>query len=140
MKLSARTIDGLKADPARPLEFSDDQTQGLYLRISPSGVKSWMVRYTRPNGLRAKFGLGRYPTIGLADARDEALKVAANVLQNGDPARERTVQRRLARKPQPDTPRTLSDLWAIYDRDVMPTKRATTVDCEVDEPARHSPK
>jgi hypothetical protein len=42
MKLSARAIDGLKADPARPLEVSDDQTQGSNLRISPSGVKFWM--------------------------------------------------------------------------------------------------
>lgn len=126
MKLSARTIDGLRGEHGKPREISDDTTQGLYLRVSPSGVKSWMLRYTRADGTRAKFGIGRYPAIGLADARASALKVSAQVISGDDPARERTVHRRLARKPSAERPRTLADLWALYDLEVMPTKRAST--------------
>jgi hypothetical protein len=46
---------------------------GLKLRIRPSGVASWTLRYRLPGGHKRKT-LGRYPQIGLAVARDMARK------------------------------------------------------------------
>ena len=45
---------------------------GLYLRIGLAGSKSWVLRITLPNGKRADMGLGSYPTLTLAAAREAA--------------------------------------------------------------------
>lgn len=126
MKLSTRFIEGLKGDPEKNQELSDDDLRGLYLRVSSGGVKSWMFRYTREDGTRAKLGLGRYPAIGLADARQRAMKAQVQVADKADPAGDRTAQRKNARRKRLERPRTMNELWSIYERDVMPAKRATT--------------
>lgn len=126
MKLTTRFIEGLKGDLSNNRELSDDDSRGLYLRVSTTGVKSWMFRYTRADGSRAKLGLGRFPALGLADARERAMKAQVQVADGGDPAGERKSARRAARRRKIERPRKLTDLWAIYERDVMPTKRATT--------------
>lgn len=125
-KLTTRFIEGVAGEDGRPTQISDDYTRGLYLRVSAAGVKSWFFRYTRPDGSRAKLGLGRFPSVGLADARERAAKAAVGVVEGRDPARERQIARRTARKPRAEKPQTLVDLWNVYDRDVMPAKRSST--------------
>jgi integrase len=44
---------------------------GLYLRIGPTGAKSWVLRY-RHDGKRHDMGLGPFPDVGLAEARSRA--------------------------------------------------------------------
>ena len=44
---------------------------GLYLRVSPTGAKSWVFRF-QLDGKRRDMGLGPYPDISLADARRRA--------------------------------------------------------------------
>jgi integrase len=44
---------------------------GLYLRVAPSGAKAWVFRY-QLGGKRRDMGIGSYPTISLADARQRA--------------------------------------------------------------------
>lgn len=44
---------------------------GLYLRVSPSGVKSWGFRYMR-HGKAREMGLGPIHVLSLADAREKA--------------------------------------------------------------------
>ena len=46
---------------------------GLRLVVSTSGAKKWVHRFTF-NGKRREMGLGSYPDIGLADAREAASK------------------------------------------------------------------
>ena len=45
----------------------------LYLRVAPSGSKSWVQRLTI-HGRRCDIGLGGYPLVSLAKARDKALQ------------------------------------------------------------------
>ena len=47
---------------------------GLYLHVSKSGAKSWVLRYTGTDGKRHDFGLGSTYTVILAEARALALK------------------------------------------------------------------
>lgn len=63
-----------------------------------------MVRYTSTDGTRSKVGLGRYPAIGLADARAKALGIFARVYEGADPAREKRARKREARKPRLEKP------------------------------------
>jgi len=43
----------------------------LYLRVGPTGSKSWIYRY-RSGDQQHDLGLGPYPDITLADARERA--------------------------------------------------------------------
>jgi hypothetical protein len=47
---------------------------GLYLEILPSGSKSWRLKYNF-QGKDKRLSFGRYPEIGLADARQHRDKM-----------------------------------------------------------------
>ena len=61
---------------------------GLYLRVTGSGSRSWMQRIVI-HGRRRDLGLGSYPAIGLAEARALALANKALVTAGRDPLAER---------------------------------------------------
>src|ERR1051325_8864429 len=46
---------------------------GLYLRVGPTGAKSWVFRF-KEQGRTHEMGLGPLHTIGLAEARGKALE------------------------------------------------------------------
>jgi Arm DNA-binding domain len=53
--------------------------RGMYLEVTPPGGKVWRLKY-RINGKEKRIGLGRYPEVGLKEARDrreEARKLLA---------------------------------------------------------------
>ncbi len=61
---------------------------GLYLFASPTGGKLWRLDYT-DKGKRQTISLGAYPTVSLADARKEALKLKGQIKQGINPLQER---------------------------------------------------
>ena len=71
------------------VEYWDDGCKGLKLRIGKRG-KSWYVwgRTKTPKGLEAKpfhHKIGEYPSIGLSDARDEAIDIFRDARKNIHP-------------------------------------------------------
>lgn len=90
--LTTRTIEAMRPDPAKRIELPDGGLPGLYLVVQPSGAKSWATRY-RYNGTSRKATLGRYPALGLADARTKAREMLAAVSTGDDPALPRQVRR-----------------------------------------------
>lgn len=56
----------------------------LYLAVAPGGSKSWVQRITI-NGKRRDIGLGGWPVVTLAKARDKALDNRRLVRDGGDP-------------------------------------------------------
>lgn len=58
---------------------------GLYLRVKPSGARSWVLR-VQHMGKRQDVGLGGYPVVTLTKARDKALELR-RVAKDGDSAR-----------------------------------------------------
>ena len=73
----------LKAKDKRE-EYRDKATQGLLLRSSPSGVKSFSFYY-RFGSKTARVTIGKYPDINLRTARAEADALRRLVAQNIDP-------------------------------------------------------
>jgi integrase len=61
---------------------------GLYLQIAPGGTKSWILRAT-VGSKRREMGLGPFPEVPLAAARDKARAARAKVEQGHDPILER---------------------------------------------------
>ena len=83
-KLTVRKIDSL----TEPGMFSDGD--GLYLRIGPTGGKSWILR-TVVFGRRRDFGLGAASLVSLAEAREaaRALRKMARAGEDPDTVRKR---------------------------------------------------
>lgn len=58
--------------------------EGLYLRIGPTGAKSWILR-TAVYGKRKSYGLGSVKLVSLAEARDKARNLRKIAREGGDP-------------------------------------------------------
>ena len=82
MALSATRAKALK-DPGR---YSDGG--GLHLYIGKAGRKSWVQRITI-DGRRRDIGLGAFPTVSLAQARERAADNRAAVSEGRDPLAEK---------------------------------------------------
>ena len=93
LPLTARTVAGLRApyDQAR-IEYFDAETPGLCLRITSDGVKTWALIY-RHHGRKRRLTLGRFPDLGLADARGKAVRARGRILGGADPAAEKHDER-----------------------------------------------
>lgn len=79
---------------------------GLYLMVSKTGRRSWVLRYQR-DGRRHDAGLGAYPSVTLTDARQMALDARRSLAMGLDPIH----QRRLAQQAGLAIP-TFSDIAA----------------------------
>lgn len=60
---------------------------GLYLLIKPSGARSWIFMYRRPEGGRRVMGLGPVHTVGLKAAREEATRLRLELSRGVNPER-----------------------------------------------------
>ncbi|MGX5845495.1 tyrosine-type recombinase/integrase [Mesorhizobium sp. PL10] len=60
---------------------------GLYLQVEPSGSKSWVFMWKR-DGKRTAMGLGAFPTVGLAIAREKAEAARKNLAAGRDPLQQ----------------------------------------------------
>ncbi|WP_422028478.1 tyrosine-type recombinase/integrase [Roseovarius sp.] len=65
---------------------------GLQMQITPAGAKSWLLRVT-VGGKRRKVGLGSYPTITLAAARERAREALEMIERGVDPVEQRRAAR-----------------------------------------------
>jgi len=61
---------------------------GLYLRVSPTGSRSWLFRY-RWRDKRRDMGLGSAETVSLAEARQKAGNARTDLSQGRDPIQAR---------------------------------------------------
>ncbi|WP_336490868.1 tyrosine-type recombinase/integrase [Methylobacterium nigriterrae] len=71
------------------LELWDTRCAGLCLRVMPTGLKSWTVRYTPQGGSsKRRERIGAYPTVSLSDARERANRIRMQVDDGADPSAE----------------------------------------------------
>ncbi|MDC3032581.1 integrase arm-type DNA-binding domain-containing protein [Litorivicinus sp.] len=97
-KLSARFVETNKKPG-----LSNDGL-GLYLKTQKTGAKSWIFRYASPVTRRKRdMGLGTYPVVSLAQARQETLKLRLLLSQGLDPIRVRD-EERAAYRQEHETP------------------------------------
>ena len=71
---------------AKPGRHPDGR--GLYLLVKPSGARSWLLRI-QVGGKRRDIGLGGFPEVSLANAREKAFKLRSAAKAGGDPIAER---------------------------------------------------
>ena len=67
--------------------FPDAAVDGLELRVSASGRKSWALRYVRKSdNAHRRVTLGRFPDVSLDKARLKAAKMRVEIAEGDDPA------------------------------------------------------
>jgi len=73
---------------------------GLYLRVTSTGTKSWILRFKR-DGRTRDMGLGPISVMSLARARELAAEAGRQGLQGQDPIKARDAQRAAAKREEP---------------------------------------
>jgi integrase len=95
--------------------YADIECPGLYFRITGVKTASWVYRFRlrgqRPE--RPEFGLGKYPTVGLAQARERARANAKLVAAGVDPRKHRAAAQS-KQMAEDAKPRTVAQLAAAY--------------------------
>lgn len=120
-KLIKRVVDATVPDPSKPVFVWDDELHGFGLKVLPTGVKRYIVKYRAGGGGRRApqrwVTVGTHGTITCEEARRAARQVLAAVDRGEDPQSEK-----LARRTAP----TVADLWERYVADQLPLKKPST--------------
>jgi integrase len=76
------------------IEWFDEDTRGLSLKVNPGGAVTWYFNYTRrADAIRRRVQLGKLSALALKDARLRARKMAGLVADGKDPAGDRRAER-----------------------------------------------
>lgn len=71
-----------------PGKYHDGNGTGLFLRVDPTGARLWIQRLTI-RGKRHDLGLGGFPVVTLAEARERAMENKRLAYKGGDPLAEK---------------------------------------------------
>lgn len=90
MKLTNTLVQKMEPGPKR-YDIRDDALPKLILRVEPSGKKSYLVDYTRANGRRNTRKLGDANVLTVAEAREAARMLLANVALGNEPVKRKSL-------------------------------------------------
>lgn len=115
-------------------DLKDAGQEGLWLRITPAGVASWVLACRDANGAMRRFPVGRWPALGISDARDKARSLREQVRQGADPIAQARKLRAISR----DAKAGIGTLSAVLDLYGGPLpKKGAAPD---DKPAADAPR
>src|SRR2546428_10132051 len=103
LNLTAKAVGALKPGDDR-VDYFDTSLPGFFVRMTPSGVKTFGVMYRIGNHLR-RYTIGTTDKWTLADARDEAREALRGAARGNDPALHKQAER---------TADTFSELVEVY--------------------------
>lgn len=109
--VTVASVSAAKAVDGKRTEYPDSKVPGLALRVTPTGAKSWTLRYRNTEGKQCRLSLGPFPAVGLSKAREEATKAVGLVAGGNDPAGERKATRAAAKSRKAET---VGDLIEAY--------------------------
>lgn len=95
IKLTAAAAERLSAPASGQIEYFDAAYPALALRVTASGVRSW-VYFGRLHGRLKRVTLGRFPGLTLKRAREKAGETADQLRSGVDVTREKKAARREA--------------------------------------------
>src|SRR5829696_126945 len=97
--LTAQMLKGLRPPSSGRVEYWDTNTPGLCLRVTANGAASWSFRYRPREGGRRneRVTFGSASVLTLAEARDRAARIRAEVVDGGNPQLTRRERREAAK-------------------------------------------
>jgi len=107
LRLTTRAVEAVQTEEGRTqTDFVDTSVAGLVLRVGAGGTKAWSLVYSHPiTGRRARVKIGRFPEVTLAEARERAVVLKAEIARGNIPVR---------RTRQAEAPRTVEELFELY--------------------------
>ncbi|RYE72710.1 MAG: DUF4102 domain-containing protein, partial [Oxalobacteraceae bacterium] len=80
---------------AKALDIADTEVKGFTVRVSPSGAKSYGIRYSDKGGKQLRYSLSKtFPATSVSDAREEARILLGRIAAGENPAAEKQEARR----------------------------------------------
>ncbi len=111
------------SDKPEVYNVGGEGVRGLLLQVSPSGARSWLLRFTLGGRVR-HMGLGPYAELSLAEAREVAREARRIIREGRDPIEERRAKKR-ALAAERDKLVTFKEAAEKYHQDVKaPTLRS----------------
>ena len=101
----ATGADIKRATPGAKLRFGG----GLYLLVSPA-AKSWQVHY-HVAGRHQAVIVGRWPDLGVTEAKTKRDEIRRTIREGGDPAHERRERRQARQDAEAATVRSVGERW-----------------------------
>jgi integrase len=86
------------AETKQRVELTDAGLPGLRIRLTPAGGRSWVLACRDPLGRMRRFQLGEHPTMGIAEAREAARTMRAEIRKGADPVAEARRKRIIGRE------------------------------------------
>lgn len=83
VRLTDRTVAAIKPKDKR-FDVSDSLRIGLRVRVSPSGIKTWVFEKRIRGGHLRSHTLGRFPIISLSEAREKAIVLEKEAMEGID--------------------------------------------------------
>jgi integrase len=93
MPKKAKELTAYQVGRLEPGMHAAGGATGLYLRVSDTGARNWILRATVGNR-RRDMGLGGWPDVPLAEARERARAARRKIERGHDPIEERKTARR----------------------------------------------
>lgn len=127
-KITKRIVDDFQPDPAGERFLWDTELKGFGVRMMPSGVASYIVKYRNAEGRQRKMAVGRVGTLTPEEARRHARDKLAEASRGADPSAERQQIRRSI---------TISELCDLYLDDAEGKIKASTLAMDKSRIERH---
>jgi integrase len=135
VQLSKKTVDALSS---REVAFDvfDAKVRGFHVRVYPSGTKVFAVRYRDPSGGKKpryhRHIIGTYGPLTAEQARRDAERVRATIIEDGNPAATKKARRAkatvddvaagyLEQLEQERSARWAAEARRLYQREIAPT-------------------
>lgn len=112
-KLTDQLIKSTKPPAQGRTVITDTERAGLRFRITASGSATFLLEKKIKGGKRRAFTLGSYPSMSLAEARAEALRIELEA-QTGIDRIEAAQVKKAMREAEALAARTVSDILEIY--------------------------
>ncbi|GEO99521.1 tyrosine-type recombinase/integrase [Methylobacterium haplocladii] len=117
-KITKRVVDGLKPDPAGEVFTWDTEIKGFGVRVMPSGVASYIVKYRTAEGRQRRLAFARVGTVTPDEARKTAAEKLGAAAKGEDPSADRN---RIRHAP------TVTELCDLYLADAAVRIKASTL-------------
>ena len=120
VRLTKTVVDKIQATPGKDQVFyRDGELKGFALRVTASGVKSFVVE-TRIEGSVRRMTLGKYGNLTVEQARKEAKSILGRIAHGDNPIAEKKIQKIKGM--------TLSQVFNDYLKARKDLKPTTTID------------
>ncbi|CAH1653385.1 Site-specific recombinase XerD [Hyphomicrobiales bacterium] len=127
-KITKRIVDALQPSSDGEVFLWDSELKGFGVRMMPSGVASYILKYRNREGRQRKLAIGRVGTLTTEEARNATRLRIAEVTQGADPSAERQKVRKAI---------TVAELCDLYLAEAEGRVKASTLAMDKSRIERH---